>query len=61
MTDKPRSPDAMRAELAVREWELRLYELGRLTKMDDGTAITPELVQGWREEIDELRAMIEAP
>jgi hypothetical protein len=45
----------MRAELAVREWELHLYELGRLTKLEDGTAITPELLQEWREEIDELR------
>jgi hypothetical protein len=33
----------------------------RLTKLEDGTSITPVLVQEWCEEIDELRAVIEAP
>ncbi len=42
LTDETRSPDAMRAKLAVREWELHLYELGRLTKLEADTAIAPE-------------------
>jgi hypothetical protein len=60
LTDETRSPDAMRAKLAVREWELHLYELGRLTKLEADTAIAPELVQEWREEIDELRRVADA-
>jgi hypothetical protein len=44
----------------VRERKLHLYGLGRLTKLEAGTAIAPELVQEWRAEIDELRRVADA-
>jgi hypothetical protein len=47
----------MLAELGFRVWQISLFEEGRLTTLEDGTPVTQEVVQRWREEIAELRRL----
>jgi hypothetical protein len=61
MTDYLRSHAATLADLTVREWELARFETGKMTMLEDGTPITSEMAQQWREEIRELRRLTFPP
>jgi hypothetical protein len=53
--------DTLLAEIAVREWEIALYETGNMTILENGEPVTTEIVERWREKIAELRLLTEAP
>jgi hypothetical protein len=61
MSDKSPTQDALLAEIAVRECEIALYETGKMTILENGEPVTPEMVERWREEILELRRLTQAP
>jgi hypothetical protein len=61
MSDKSPNRDALLAEIAVREWEIALYETGKTTILENGEPVTIETVQQWREQIAELRRLSQAP
>jgi hypothetical protein len=57
MSEESLTRDTMLAELGFRVWQISLFEEGRLTTLEDGTPVTQEVVQRWREEIAELRRL----
>jgi hypothetical protein len=59
VTDEPRSRADLLAELKAREVELAYFEAGKLTMLEDGSPVTPQMVRKWREEIAELRRLLE--
>jgi hypothetical protein len=52
---------ALRIELAAREGDAQQFDAGIMTMLEDGTLITAEMVQQWREEIAELRRLTQGP
>jgi hypothetical protein len=60
-TNYPRSRVAMLADLTVREWVLSRFETGKMAMLENGTPITSEIAQQWREELRELRRLTFPP
>jgi hypothetical protein len=59
LTEEPRSRAEILAELKAREVELAYFEAGKFTMLEDGSPVTPQMVLQWREEIAELRRLLE--
>jgi hypothetical protein len=51
----------MLADLTVREWVLSRFETGKMAMLENGTPITSEIAQQWREELRELRRLTFPP